>query len=129
MTDPISDLLTRIRNGYRARKPLIVLPHSELKEGILRLLEARRYIGGFEKKGRRIRKFLEVKLHYEDSAPALHGIRRISKPSRRIYLGADDIRPVRQGYGFLIVSTSKGLLSGEEARKGRVGGEVIAEVW
>ena len=82
-----------------------------------------------EKKGRKVRKFLEVGLRYDGVSPALTHIRRLSKPSRRLYLRKDEIRPVRQGFGLLIVSTSKGLMSGEEARKSGLGGEAIAEIW
>jgi len=127
--DPISDMLIRIQNGYRATQATVVVPYSRLKEAIARVLEARRYIAGFEKRGRKVRKFLEVKLRYEGSTPALVAVRRISKSSRRSYLKCCEIRPVRQGYGLLIVSTSQGVMSGEEARKAGLGGEAMAEVW
>ncbi len=100
-----------------------------MKESIARVLEARGYIAGYEKKGRKIRKFLDITLRYDDGAPALEGVRRVSKASRRLYAGTSEIRRVRQGHGLVIVSTSKGLMSGEDARKAGVGGELIAEVW
>ena len=127
--DPISDFFTRIQNAYRAKKSTVVVPYSNLKSEIARLLEERGYILGFERKGRKVRKFLEITLRYEAGAPAMSAMRRISKPSRRLYVAKGEIRPVRQGFGLAIISTSKGLMSGEKARQAGVGGEIIAEVW
>lgn len=127
--DPVGDFFNRIRNGYAAGNASVLVPYSALKEEIARLLESKRYIAGYEKKGRKIRKFLEVKLRYEAKRPALHGVRRLSRPSRRLYTSVSDIRTVRQGFGTLIISTSKGLMTGEDARKAGIGGETIAEVW
>lgn len=127
--DPVSDFFTRIKNGYRARKTTVVVPHSALKAEIARLLAARGYLEAVEKKGRKVRKFLELKLRYRGAVPALTGVTLISKPSRRIYLKRGEIRLPRQGFGTLIVSTSQGLMTGQEARKAGVGGEAIAEVW
>lgn len=127
--DPISDFFTRIRNGYHAKLTSVVLPYSKLKEEIAKILERKRYIDGMEKKGRKVRKFLEVRLRYDGVKPAIRGLQTISKPSRRLYVQATEIKPVRQGFGTLIVSTSKGLMTGEEAKKAKIGGEAIAEVW
>ena len=127
--DPISDMFTRIQNGYRAKNAAVILPYSKVKEEILKLLLERDYISGIEKRGRKVRKFLEVALRYRGAAPAFGGFRRLSKSSRRLYVKAGDIRPVRQGFGMLIVSTPQGLKSGDQARKARLGGELIAEVW
>lgn len=127
--DPIADMLVRIQNGYRAKLPAVVVPYSRLKERIADVLHARGFVVGVEKRGRKVRKFLELTLRYEGAAPAMVGFRRLSKPSRRLYLKGSGIRPVRQGFGLLIVSTSQGVMSGEEAKKAGVGGEVIAEVW
>ena len=129
MTDPLSDFFIQIKNGYRARKGAVVVPFSNLKSEIARVLEARKYIGSYEKKGRKVRKFLELKLLYDDGKPSLTEVRLLSKPSRRLYVGVDKIRPVRQGHGLLIVSTSKGVMTGEDAKKERIGGQLIAEVW
>ena len=129
MTDPISDFFNRIQNAYRAERAATIVPYSRLKEEIAKVLEAKNYIAGYEKKGRKVRKFLEVKLRYDGTMPAMHGVKRLSRPSRRLYAGASDIRPVKQGYGFLVISTSKGLMSGDEARKATLGGELIAEIW
>ena len=127
--DPLADMFIRIKNGYRAGQPSVVLPYSRLKAEVARLLEARRYIAEWEKKGRKVRKFIEVRLRYDGTRPAMQDIRRISKPSQRIYVGRREIRPVRQGMGLLIISTPRGVMSGEEARKSGLGGEMIAEVW
>lgn len=127
--DPIADMFVRIQNGYRARRPAVSIPYSRMKERIAAVLAERSFITGADKKGRRVRKFIEVTLRYEGDRPAMRGFRRVSKPSRRLYFGARDIRPVRQGSGLLIVSTPQGVLSGEDAMKARVGGEAVAEVW
>ena len=127
--DPISDIFVRIQNGYRARKATVVLPYSRTKERIAEVLAARRFVNGVEKRGRKVRKFLEVELRYDEGAAALQGMRRLSKPSRHLYLGVRDIRPVRQGFGLLILSTPLGIMAGEDARRAGVGGEAIAEVW
>lgn len=127
--DPISDFFTRIKNGYRARKTTVVVPHSGPKAEIARLLAGRGYLEAVEKKGRKVRKFLELKLRYRGAVPALTGVTLISKPSRRIYLKRSEIRLPRQGFGTLIVSTSQGFMTGQEAKKAGVGGEAIAEVW
>lgn len=127
--DPIADFLTRIKNGYRAKKSSVIIPYSRIKDDMVRILEARNFIAGVEKKGRKVRKFLEVKLRYENSSPALSNARRVSRPSRRLYLRRGEIRPVRQGFGIAIISTSRGLMTGDEAKKAGLGGEIIAEVW
>ena len=127
--DAVSDFFIRIKNGYRAKKAMVVVPHSKLKAEIARVLQARGYVGAVEKKGRRVRKFLELELRYPSNAPALESVRLISKPSRKMYLKKNEIRPVRQGFGLLIVSTSRGVMSGEEARRAGLGGMAIAEVW
>lgn len=127
--DTIADFFVRIKNGYRSGAETVAVPFSKMKAEISRVLESRGYVGGSEKKGRKARKFLEVTLRYDDKTPALTSIRRISKASRRLYVKRDTLRPVRQGFGMLIISTSKGLMSGEEARKAGLGGEIIGEVW
>lgn len=127
--DPISDFLNQIKNAYRARKASVVVPYSKIKDQIAGVLEDKGYIAAKEKKGRKVRKFLEIKLRYDGNGPAMAHIKRVSKPSRRLYVGKDDIRPVRQGFGISIVSTSKGIMAGDNARKLGLGGEMIAEVW
>lgn len=129
ITDPIGDMLIRIKNAYNAKKDVVVVPHSKIKEEIAKLLEARGFIQSVEKKGKKVRKFLELSLKYGNGAPALQDARRISKPSRRLYTKSKGIRPVRHGHGMVIVSTSGGLMAGEEAKVKKLGGEIIAEIW
>ncbi len=127
--DPIADMLIRIKNAYRARHEAVIIPYSKLKAEIARVLEERNYIGGVEKRGKKVRKYLELILRYPEGQPAIREIRRISKPSRRIYATRRGLKPVRQDTGMAILSTSRGVMPDSEARKLKVGGEVICEVW
>lgn len=129
MADPISDMLIRIQNAYRAKHASVLIPASGLKADIARVLEEKGYIAKVEKKGKKVRKFLELKLSYEKGESPLRAIHRVSKPSRRIYRTRKELKPVRQGTGIAVVSTSHGVMSDSEARKLGVGGEVICEVW
>lgn len=123
--DPIANLLTVIRNGYMARKKTISVPYSKLKEEILKILTKERYISSSKLK----EKELEITLKYENDKPALLGIRRVSKPGLRIYRGAKKIPKVLSSYGITIVSTSKGVMTDKEAKKMKLGGEIICQVW
>ncbi|MBI3627505.1 MAG: 30S ribosomal protein S8 [Candidatus Sungbacteria bacterium] len=122
-------MIIRIQNGYRAKKEAVVVPHSNVKESIAKVLERKGYIAGIEKKGKKARKFMEISLKYKDGTPAFAGGRRISKPSRRLYVKASEIRPVKYGHGIAVISTSAGVLSNDEAKKKKLGGEIIAEIW
>lgn len=129
MTDPIADLLTRIRNGQKAGKAQVRMPSSGVKKAILKVLLDEGYIDGFkaEEQGRG-KEELVVELRYHDGRPVIDELRRVSKPGRRVYSGKDDLPTVFGGLGVAIVSTSEGLMSDREARaKGR-GGEVICVV-
>lgn len=130
MTDPISDLLTRIRNAHLAKHDRLDIPTSKLKVEVCRVLKE----GGFVEDFRVIEGVpqgtLRIYLRYSDAgAPAIQHLRRISKPGRRVYRKADDLRPVRNGLGVGIVSTSQGVLTDAQARQRRVGGEVLCEIW
>jgi small subunit ribosomal protein S8 len=128
--DPIANMFTIIRNGCAAKKETVSVPYSNIKVEILKVLQKEGYVKATAKRGRKSRKNLEVVLLYDEKGqPVLSRIRRISKPSRRVYLPLKRIFPVRHGYGTLIISTPKGVMSGKEAKKQKVGGEVIAEVW
>lgn len=133
MTDPVADMLTRIRNGYSAKLPDVPMPSSQLKEGIAAILKQEGYIESFEVSGTDFRKTLSVKLYYgADGAgkrAALSGIKRISKPGLRVYAGKDRLPRVLGGLGIAILSTSKGLMTNKRAGKEQVGGEVICYVW
>ena len=129
-TDPIAELLTRIRNAMRARYNDLTLPHSRLREAICRVLLAEGFIGGVEVGGEAPRKILALKLRYSTARePVIRGIERISKPSRRRYAGIDEIAKVRGAMGVQIVSTPLGVMTGREARRRKVGGEILCRVW
>ena len=129
MTDPIADMLNIIRNGQMAGKAEVLVPLSGIKFGIAQILEKNKFIDKVEKKGKKTTKLIALSLRYDDKIPAISGLKRISKPGQRIYLAFNEIKRVRGGYGIAIVSTSKGLMTGSEARKNKLGGEVICEVW
>ncbi|KKU50637.1 MAG: 30S ribosomal protein S8 [Candidatus Sungbacteria bacterium RIFCSPLOWO2_02_FULL_47_9] len=127
--DPIADMITKIRNAYKAEHESVTLPFSNIKNAIAEVLERNKYISATEKKGKKARKFLELSLRYNGKAPAVHGIRRISKLGKRVYVGKSEIYSVKNGFGSAVISTSKGLMTDREAKKAGVGGEVILEVW
>jgi len=130
MTDPISDMLTRIRNANQALAPTVSMPSSKLKEEIAKILAAEGYIEGYEVKPSGVKRDLEVQMKYlADRSPVISGLRRISKPGRRIYRGAGDLPRVQGGLGVVVISTSQGLLTDREARRRKLGGEVMCEVW
>jgi small subunit ribosomal protein S8 len=130
MTDPISDLLTRIRNALKAGQAQCVAPHNTLKAGIARILKDEGYIldwsEGLSEGGHKI---LVLKLKYVDNAPAITNLRRLSTPGRRLYYGYREIPRVLNGLGISILSTSKGLLKDQEARRQKLGGELICSIW
>jgi len=133
MTDPVADMLTRIRNGISARHPHVEMPSSRLKERIARILAAEGFVDGFAVAGMddtKPHRTLKIELRYtEDKLSAISGLRRISKPGHRRYSGSTDIGRVQGGMGVAIVSTSQGLLTDREARRRRLGGEILCEVW
>jgi small subunit ribosomal protein S8 len=127
--DPIADMLTSIRNAQGVLKETTQVPFSNLKFEIAKILKKEGFIEGVSKKGRKTKKLIEIKLKYDDKEPVISGLRKISKPGQRIYLSAKDIRPVKNGYGIAILSTSKGLMTDKQARKNKVGGEMLCEIW
>lgn len=129
-TDPIADLLTRIRNAGHAGIEVVTIPHSGLKEQVARLIHSEGYLLAVDVAGEGARKVLQVTLKYTaDRRPVLSGAVRVSKPGRRVYVGYADIAKVRNGLGVAIVTTPKGVLSDAAARREKVGGEVMCEVW
>lgn len=129
-TDPIADMLTRIRNANQALQPQVSMPSSKLKEEIAKILSAEGYVDGYKVDDANVGRKLTVSLRYQnDRDRVLNGLRRISRPGRRVYKGAADLDRVRGGIGVAIVSTSDGLLTDREARSRNVGGEVLCEVW
>ncbi|MDP4620695.1 MAG: 30S ribosomal protein S8 [Thermoleophilia bacterium] len=130
LTDPIADMLTRIRNANLALHDAVEMPGSQLKADIARVLEEQGYISGFEAASDGTRSTLTVKLKYdEDRRRVITGITRVSKPGRRVYADKDSLPKVLGGMGVAIISTSQGLLTGHEARRRGVGGEVLCTVW
>ena len=129
MTDPIADFLNRIRNAQAVLKEQVSLPFSNLNYEIAKILEKQGFIKKLEKKGRAQKKTIEIVLKYDEGKPAISGLKRVSKPGQRIYKGFKDIKPVKSGYGMLIISTSRGLMTDKEARKQKLGGEIICEIW
>ncbi len=126
--DPIADMLARIRNGARALRPVVEVPHSRMKESIAGILRKEGYIAECAVEGQRI-KTLKLKLKYEGKKNVIEGLRRVSRPGLRKYVGSDEIPRVLGGLGVAIVSTSEGVMTGTQARKKNLGGEVLCFVW
>jgi small subunit ribosomal protein S8 len=130
MTDPIADMLTRIRNALRASHERVDIPSSKLKINIAKVLKTEGYVKNFKIVSDGRHRYIRVFLKYdEDGSPAIEGLKRISKPSQRVYRGYDEIEKILNGFGVNIVSTSKGIMTDLEARKMRIGGEVLCAVW
>ncbi len=129
LTDPIADFLTRLRNASAARKTQFDVPYSKIKSEIARILELEGYIAGFELDNSGKHPVLKVRTKFVNKAPTFAGIRRISRPGLRRYVGSQDIPRVLGGMGIAILSTSRGIMSGHEARRQKVGGELLAYVW
>lgn len=128
MNDPISDMLTRIRNANRALLPALELPHSKIKENIAGILKREGYIADFAVEGK-MPKALKLKLKYQGKKSVIEGLRRVSTPGLRRYVGAADIPRVRGGMGVAMVSTSEGVMTDTQARKKNIGGELLCYVW
>lgn len=128
MNDPISDMLTRIRNANRALLPAVELPHSKMKESIAGILKREGYIGDFAVEGKTA-KTIKLKLKYQGKKSVIEGLRRVSSPGLRRYVGATEIPRVRGGLGVSVVSTSEGVMTGTQARKKNIGGELICYIW
>ena len=137
MTDPIADMITRIRNAVTAKHTRVELPASKLKAEIARILQDEGYIQGFrlvespaEKSGRQARQMIRIFLKYgPHGEKVISGLERISRPGRRVYLGVDDVPIVLGGLGTSILTTSRGVMTGRAAKKAGVGGEVLCNVW
>jgi small subunit ribosomal protein S8 len=127
--DPIGDMLTAILNAQKVKKETLKIPFSKIKLEIAKILKREGYIEEFEEKGR-YKKSILIHLKYdEEGKPGISGAKKISKPGQRIYKGYLEIKRAKGGYGIAIISTSKGLMTDKEARKKKIGGEVICEVW
>ena len=129
LTDPLGDMLTRIRNGQQARKDSILTPASKLRSNVLDVLQREGYIRGYSEEELAGQKGLRIELKYFEGQPAIQHLARVSKPGRRVYSASRELPRIRNGLGITIVSTPRGVLSDAEARDQNVGGEVLAEVF
>jgi len=128
MTDPISDMLTRIRNAQRALLPIVEVPHSKMKESIAHILKKEGYLADVAVEGKTI-KTMKLRLKYQGKKGIIEGLRRVSRPGLRQYVGATKIPRVRGGLGVSVISTPEGVMTGTQARKKNLGGELLCNVW
>jgi len=127
--DPISDLLNRIKNAQKVGHAEMEIYFSKLKFELAKILVREGFLESAEKKGQKGREKISIRLKYNQGKGAIQDIKRVSKPGQRIYKGNEEIKPVRQGYGLAVVSTSGGLMTDKEARKNKLGGEILCEIW
>lgn len=130
ITDPVGDLIVRLKNAGAIRKETVSVPFSSFKMAIAEKLKDAGFVRGVEKKGKKMRKTLDIALQYDAGGKcAISGVKRISKPGRRMYRGVNEIHSVRYGRGALILSTPKGVMTDREARTEKTGGEALFEIW
>ena len=130
MTDPIADMLIRIKNAGLSEKTVVIIPYSKLKKEILQVLKQEGYIENFTETGKGSKHNLEVVLKYNtDRTPFISDVKRISKPSRRIYIKNTEIHPYKKGFGSIIISTPQGIMTNKQAKKMHLGGEVLFEIY
>lgn len=129
-TDPIADMLTRVRNAAQARHPSVEVPYSKVKLAIAKIMDQEGYISGLDVRDEGNRKFLRLQLKYDaERRPVVNGLRRVSRPGLRVYAGMHDLPRVLGGLGTVVVSTNRGIMTGREARRRHLGGELVAEIW
>ena len=130
VTDPVADFINRLVNAGAIGHATVSLPYSNFKLAIAEKLHEIGFLAAVEKKGKKIKKSLDVTLSYNPAGePKIQGVKRVSKPGRRLYVSVDEIRPVRYGHGTMILSTPKGIKTDKEARKEKVGGETLFQIW
>ncbi|MBX4198434.1 30S ribosomal protein S8 [Candidatus Parcubacteria bacterium] len=127
--DPISNLIVQIKNASDAGKDMVTVPYSRMKEEILTVLEKEGFVKSVAKRGKKIHKSIDVGLMYDTYGPRVKGVKRMSHLSKRMYGGVKDLRPVKQGHGVLVITTPKGILTDAEARRQKVGGELLFKIW
>jgi len=127
--DPIADMINMMKNAGNAGRDTVVVSYSKMKESIAEVLKSEGFVKSYEKKSVKGRPSLELTLILENRIPKIKGVKRVSKPSKRMYVKSTEIRAVKQGYGALVVSTPAGVLSGREAKKQKVGGEALFQIW
>ena len=129
MTDPIADMLIRIKNALMAGRKEVLIPHSKVKEALAKLLADHQYVESYELVEKQPQNDIKIVLRYVDAASAISGVKRISKPGRRVYVTADKIPVTLNGYGLTILSTNQGVIDDKTARQKQVGGEVMCQIW
>ncbi|NQV00523.1 MAG: 30S ribosomal protein S8 [Parcubacteria group bacterium] len=129
MSDPIADMLTRIRNAQAVSHKTVTIPFSKLKFNLAKILEKEGLIGKTDTQGKKTKKVIEIELRYKNDTPIISSIKRISKPGLRIYIKKDELKPIRQGYGLIIISTPQGLMTNNEAKRKGLGGEILCEIY
>ncbi|SRR6056297_637366 len=127
--DSIANALTIIRNGQAVKRKKVQIPFSNLVWNILKVFEKEDFIKGLKKKGRKLNKKIEVKIKYQDDKPFIRGLEKVSKQGQRIYISSQDISPIRNGFGRIVISTSKGVITGREAKSQNLGGEILCKIW
>jgi small subunit ribosomal protein S8 len=129
MTDPIADMINRIKNAQAVSKETVKIPYSSYKYEIAKILKKENWITEVEKKGKLPKKILEIQLKYNDKKPAVSNVKRVSSPGQRIYTSYLDIKKVKSGIGMAIISTPQGLMTDQEARRKKQGGEILFQIW
>ena len=129
VTDPIADLINRLKTAQMAKLASLSVPFSNVKFAIMELLFREGYVSKVEKRGKKVKKYIDIDLKYEEGKPEIRGVKRLSKPSHRVYLKVSDIKPVKYGHGLIVLSTPKGILTGREAIKEKMGGEALLTIW
>ncbi|MBI3956193.1 30S ribosomal protein S8 [Candidatus Gottesmanbacteria bacterium] len=129
VNDSVGDLLAQIKNAYMAGTSVVMLPHSKMKETLARILAREGYLASVEVAGETYKKTLELTLRYQGKSPAMTDVKRKSKPGLRIYVGSEGIPTVVGGMGTAVLSTPQGIMTGKEAKKKHIGGELLCEVW
>lgn len=130
MTDSIANMIIQLKNGSAVQKPFVLVPYSNLKMAIAEVLVAEGFLSAATKKGKKVKKYIQCDLVYKtDGKPAINQVKRISKPSCRVYKKSDELYVVRQGEGLSVISTSKGIMTDKQARTEKVGGELLFNIW
>lgn len=129
VTDPISNLIISIKNAAHVGKPTVRVPHSRMKKAIADILVREGFLASVEHKGKKARTFIEAEVAFDNGVARVHDVKRLSKPSKRVYYAVRDIKPIKNGYGHIILSTPQGIMTGVEARKAKVGGEALFLIW
>ena len=130
VTDPVADLIIRLKNGGAVGKASVSVPFSSFKMAIAEKLKDAGFVKSIDKKGKKVKKVIDVMLKYDEAGQhVIHGVKRISKPGRRLYRSAREVTPVRYGHGALVLSTPQGIRTDKEAHKEKIGGEALFEIW